>query len=315
MITLKSYILNEGEIGNLKNVCFIRHYTTLGGLLSILKDGKIKANESEGDWDWDEYDIGPDKVVSFHDSRYDPEITEILWANDHRTRLAGTQTLGLHSGEICAFIEYQFDILPQKIKEQATHIKMIEHFVDEFVELWNEFAVEYKGCKDLTEYYSLEDIPGHYSKKECESAIELLNRKNLKEFYSSDTKALLNAAINDDKKTVLKILKEHGWKSGDEENPVWWTLVKSTRYNFLMYVANRFLGESDYMIQNEIRIACDMPINLKGCTIHFFEGMADDITRRNPKLQKTYDKVMEELSRRNNVEIYKPGDDYSLIEN
>ena len=132
--------MNEAHIKDLKGVRYIRHYTTLRGLSQIVQQGYIKAQKSEGDDDWAGYNIGPAKVVSFHDTRTDPEIENMKTCNDNNIWLEETNTLGLHWDSICAFIEYNFDILPENIQKNADFIRILEHYVPEFCELWNKIC-------------------------------------------------------------------------------------------------------------------------------------------------------------------------------
>ena len=139
-------VLNEANIGDLKNVRYIRHYTTLQGLDSILKCGYIKAGKSIGVSDWVGYDVTSEDVVYFHDARTDPELINILDCNDKKEVLWTTETLGIHEEQICCFIEYNFDLLPKKIKKKADFMKILEVIVPQFCEKWN------TACK-IKEYF------------------------------------------------------------------------------------------------------------------------------------------------------------------
>ena len=141
MISLTDYILqklNEGKVDGLKNVSTIRHYTTFAALKSILSKGYIEARESKGDEDWEDYNLGEKKVVSFHDLRTDPEWDNILRYNKDKMSLDGkTQTLGLHGDKVCACIEIDFDKLDKIIQDKAHLLNIYGQKADEFVNFWN----------------------------------------------------------------------------------------------------------------------------------------------------------------------------------
>ena len=128
-----------------------------------------------------------------------------------------------------------------------------------------------------------------------------------------DQEKLLDAAIADDKKLVFNILKQHGWKNGDEYCGFLKHYGEWEDHTFLDYIQKRFLKSNHNPINIEIRMACDMPINIKGCTIYFFKGMADYIYKQDNFGYQPYMKLLDKLQSMSNVEIYRPGDDYSLI--
>ena len=141
MLSLRNLIiqsLNEGKVDGLKDVSTIRHYTTFAALKSILSKGYIEARESKGDEDWEAYNLGEKKVVSFHDSRTDPEWNNILRYNKDKMSLDGkTQTLGLHGDKACACIEIDFDKLDKLIQDKAHLLNIYGQRADEFVNFWN----------------------------------------------------------------------------------------------------------------------------------------------------------------------------------
>ncbi|MCH5167922.1 MAG: hypothetical protein J1F35_08595 [Erysipelotrichales bacterium] len=142
MISLREFIrqqLNEGKVDGLNNVTVIRHYTTFAALKSILSKGYIEPRESKGDSDWDAYDIGEKKVVSFHDSRTDPEWKNALEYNKDKLSFDGrTHTLGTNAKKICACIEIDFDKLDKLIQDKAHLLNIYGQKADEFVNFWNE---------------------------------------------------------------------------------------------------------------------------------------------------------------------------------
>ena len=332
MRSLSSYI-SEGEIGNLKGIRFIRHYTTLKGLLSILKDGKIKANESEGDIQWSNlaYDLGSKQVVSFLDSRYDDEKEYLVVANDNDTTMSDTWALGLHIDEVCAYIEYNFDKIPQDILNKATFIKFLEEAVPGYTEAWNEMIEtidefdlkkNIKTSEDFADFIN-NDIFNRgvaynwhhayqYDKKDIKAIMSVIKRRNLKAYSDYDTKALLNACILDNKQEILSILKSHGWKKGDEENFYILEMLPKIEYeigtldesNFLDYINVKYFRTiKKYIVPGEIRIACDIPLKIPGCTIHIFNNVAKAVAK-NMNDEGLYDLLMKELSKHNNIKIH-----------
>lgn len=342
-------LLSEGNIGYLNNIKTIRHYTTLSGLVSILKDGCIKAQESEGDVQWEtlDYDLHSDIVVSFLDSRYDDELQILKTANKNKDIMQDTMVLGLHLNEICAYIEYDYDSLPKHIQDKAGFINFLEQAVPGFTEGWNymietienwELDKNINSIEDFASYVSDRnnpdyDLPGccskwksfyedakawtrniHYGeqyKKQYEKdiidTIRVIKRHNLKAFSDYDTEVLLNACIADEKDVVLNLLKSHGWRKGDENNPYLIALmpemgdfmtVPDDKTNFMKYIAIKYFKNSrKYNIHGEIRIACDIPINLSGCTIHIFDNVAK-VVAENANDINLYDKLMEMISNR-----------------
>jgi len=341
-------ILTEGNIGYVKDILTIRHYTTLSGLLSILKDNCIKAQQSDGDEQWEDMaDIGENTVVSFLDSRYDDEKQYLASANKNNTTMKNTSVLGWHLNEICAYIEYDFDSLPQNIRDKADFVKFLETAIEAFVEGWNwmiktiedwELDKNINSIEDFESYVSDRDNPDYdlpgccfrwhdvyddakgwtrnihfgeqYKKqyeKDINDIIHVIKRHNLKAFSDYDTETLLNACIADDKDTILTLLKSHGWRKGDENNPYLIKLfviceeaesLASYEINFLKYIAVKyFRSSSKYIPQGEIRIACDMPINLPGCTIHIFDNVAK-VVAKNANDISLYDRLMEIMSNR-----------------
>lgn len=310
-------ILTEGSIGDLKNIKKIRHYTTLRGLTSILDDGYIKAQESEGDaqWDYRGYDdveLGTNKkVVSFLDARYDNEKGFLEKANRENDRMQDSWVLGLHIDEICAYIEYDFDKIPQNILDKAVFIKYLENAVPGYTDAWNymietieEFNLRktIKTREDFEKFIHQDGLINYGAAwnwhdayqyvdadDEVQEIIDVIRKRKLKSYSEADTKALLDACIVDDKKAVLSILKAHGWKKGDDQNYYILEMLPKTdtmfgtidNCNFLDYINTKyFKSDKKYIIPGEIRIACDIPLNIPGCTIHFFRNTASCIAYR-----------------------------------
>ena len=145
--------------------------------------------------------------------------------------------------------------------------------------------------------------------------VDMLLKNKLKSYSHADEKALLQAAIDDNEKLIFNILKQHGWKNGNEDLPYFFQLCDWENHTFTEYLQKRFLKTNDEKVNIEIRIAHDMPINIKGCTIHFFQGVADYIFNNSNTFDYyDYENFITRLVDMPNVEIYEPGDDYSLFE-
>lgn len=320
-------ILTEGNIGDLKNIKKIRHYTTLEGLLSILNDGYIKAQESEGDvqWDYRGYDgveLGTSKVVSFLDSRYDNEKDFLEDANKNNETMLETWVLGMHVEEICAYIEYNFDKIPQNILDKAVFIKYLENAVPGYTDAWNrmietieEFNLRktIKTREDFEEFIHQDGLINYGAAwnwhaayqyvdadDEVQEIIDVIKKRKLKPYSNADTKALLDACIVDDKKAILSILKAHGWKKGDDQNYYILEMLPKTdtmfgtvdNCNFLDYINTKyFKSDKKYIIPGEIRIACDIPLNIPGCTIHIFDNVAK-LVAENTEHEDLYNRLM-----------------------
>lgn len=137
MKSLLSYIY-EAQIDGLKDVKIIRHYTTGSALKSILKLGYIEERESQGDSDWEGYDLYDYKVVSFHDARLDPERDTFIDCNNAKLSLDGyTPTLGLHCKKVCACIEIDYEKLPKLIQDRTHLLNIYKKKAEEFVNCWN----------------------------------------------------------------------------------------------------------------------------------------------------------------------------------
>ena len=134
---------NEYKIENSKyDVKEIRHYTTLKGLLSILKLGYLRPHKSRGDRDFSEFLSEDDmKAISFLDANIDTEIEYILKQNDIKGTMNGlTDHLALHMDKIAAMIAVDLDKY-----ENPEDIKLLGNFkyaADAFIEGWND-AIEY----------------------------------------------------------------------------------------------------------------------------------------------------------------------------
>ena len=295
-------VINEGKVLDLPGVKKIRHYTDLYGLTQILDKGILLANDSVGDEDWARYDIGEYKVVSFHDDRYDPEKKEIKKCNEDGEYLGNTRTLGLHMYDICACIEYEYDKLPDNIKNKATIIKILEEFIRQFQGIWNRmciFAAEYKMFlikhnldtmlpEKKNDEVSIQFIDfmldtGFFistgKNKDFIEAIKFFERKDLKPIKNEDRKQLLEYAIKRDRRLVGILLK-HGWQTNDYDMQLYKELVPWKNHDFLTYVAIQIQGKKrNDKIPIEVRIASDIPIDIPGCTVHIFKGMIDGIMK------------------------------------
>ena len=255
-------VINEGKVVDLPNVKTIRHYTTLDNLIDILKDGFLLPNASKGDRDWMGYDIGANKVVSFHDSRYDTEWKRMLECNKMQMSLYSTKTLGLHMEEICACIEYDYDALPDDIKEKSTYIMFLKRWVPIFTKTWNMMIEISKSVNG-----SFED----------DQMREFAARKNLKKYSTEESEELLDAAIHRRTQRMVNILLAHGWKKRDEKIMLYKFMSGSGANNFLEYIATHVGGKRQSKIPIEIRIASKVPIQLPCCRIYLFEGMVTGI--------------------------------------
>lgn len=201
MISFKEFIkqqLNEGKVDGLKDVSIIRHYTTGENLLGILDSGYIEARESPGDRDWENFDIGPKKVVSFHDARTDPEYGICLTFNDKNESIGWTHTLGTQKEKICACIEIDYDKLDKLIQDKAHLLNIYGQKVDEFVNFWNFIADNkeniikmYKGLFDCIDYL----LDGVINNKNSEEFKTLNN--GFKEYYRLSKNNVLKQKIHE----------------------------------------------------------------------------------------------------------------------
>lgn len=285
-------ILNEGKILDLPGIKKIRHYTTLTGLLNIMKDGYIMPNESHGDNDWWKFDIGVDRVVSFVDSRYDSEIKELCYSNEMGWPMHKTQKLGLHMEEICAMIEYDYDKLPDDIKRQSTIIKLLETIVPDFTWQWNrlcEIAEDYKENENNLKNYWPNFILN--SKKHKADLLDIITRDNLKPYTKEEEDKLLEYAIKRKTVPMLNMMLAHGYHKKDEKKD-FLRLGQDTPISFLDYIARHVTGTDRREIPIEIRIAAKMPLDIPGCTIHYFDGVGQAVSENEDQYDE-YDELVE----------------------
>ena len=135
------YDKSFATVDNLPDVKTIRHYTTMSGLAGILKDKRIKANESAGDADWSHMILQDKNVVSFLDSRADSEMESCIQRNKFNGTLNGyTSHLALHMNKICACIEIDYDKLEPYLERKMRTLNELEQSVHNYVERWNEAA-------------------------------------------------------------------------------------------------------------------------------------------------------------------------------
>ncbi len=251
MKSLQDYIF-EGQVDALKDVKIIRHYTTGSALRSILKNGYIEARESEGDDDWEAYDLFDTKVVSFHDKRTDPEWNQFIRNNARGISMEGqTPTLGLHHKKVCACIEIDYDKLPE-LMQQKTHLlniygQMAEDFanywnfhVDQIVKDKNGFVTFY-ACRTEILQLCLDVAEGKYN-KELEYALDLLhNQYDIKERWDDEkAKSLV--------KEFEKIFRKHYPQKDLYEE------IKGYSYNknrFICYETSRYFMVLPYASFND----------------------------------------------------------------
>ena len=287
MKSLTQYI-QEANIGGLKNVKFIRHYTTGDGILNILKDGLIKANESTGDIDWKKYDLTNDKVVSFHDIRTDPEWNMMIKSNNEERDLLGTHTLAIHRDKICACIEFDYEKLDNSIIDKASIINKYGVMADRFCNYWNALVNGIKTGK-ITKPNKMSIVYAIHSGYEDE-ALMFFKRKNLHIITDKERKEFIDNVTFWNISWIINFMKNHGWQPEDTKRGVWqFAHEYYTDQDFVVddndneiktdVTIGRWLDEivksnSDILDKNvEIRISSDIEIDKNNCTIKIFDGI------------------------------------------
>ena len=186
MKTLTQYVY-EAQVDGLKDVKIIRHYTTGAALKSILKSGYIEARESEGDDDWEAYELFDTKVVSFHDVRTDPEWDRFIENNKRKLSMDGyTPTLALHMKKVCACIEIDYDKLPELMQQKTHLLNIYGQKAEDFANYWNFYVdkivkdkngfVAWYACKEEILQLCKDIAEGKYN-KEMEEALDLLHNE------------------------------------------------------------------------------------------------------------------------------------------
>ena len=152
-------LLREYNIEGTKyNVDKIRHYTTMKGLLSILKLGYLRPHKSKGDRDYSFLSDEEKYAVSFLDSNIDTEYDTVLYQNFKQGTIANdTYHLALHMHKIAVMIE--IDLNKYKSPED---IKLMSNFKNNnlfFIDNWNQ-TVEWLKVRER-------DINLHYEATEA----------------------------------------------------------------------------------------------------------------------------------------------------
>lgn len=294
-ILTEKYSPKLGKIGYLNKVKYIRHYTTAEGLAGMLYDGYIAPNMSEGDADWHRYEMYGKEVVSFHDARYDPEWNNINDANFEGSELSTTKTLGLHIGDICACIEYDFTNLPADIQQHCGLIDILKTYVEDFYKAWNqciELASIVNKPEDILEFEPnvKSYISSNEKQKEKQLNEEFAFLKKLKgiKFSEKDCDDLFRFAASRQTSLLISKLLKIGWDKGDEKSKLYQyyielykalgeeSLGSDIKSDFLSYIAKHIAKSINDKINIEIRFDTKIPLQYAKRII-VFDGIVNHI--------------------------------------
>lgn len=223
-------LLREYNIEGTKyNVDKIRHYTTMKGLLSILKLGYLRPHRSKGDRDYSFLSDEEKYAVSFLDSNIDTEYDTVLYQNFKQGTIANdTYHLALHMHKIAVMIE--IDLNKYKTPED---IKLMSNFKGDylyFIDNWNKVLESLKTRKN--------DVILHHD------AVEAYKKGDVRTYEK-----LLNQMSDDYHSWFLECRKPHTWESDN-------SFVKGDERRYQDFMKYRFKSMTDNM-KSQLRSYCE----------------------------------------------------------
>lgn len=225
MMKLREYNIE----GTKYNVEKIRHYTTLKGLLSILKLGYIRPHKSRGDRDYSFLSDEEKNAVSFLDSNIDTEYDTVLYQNFKQGTIKNdTFHLALHMDKIAAMIEIDLD----KYKTPED-IKLLGNFKSNytfFLDNWNQ------EIKNLN--VKRKDVILHHN------AVEAYKKGDI-ETYNDCVSQMSDHYQN----WFLECRKPHTWESDN-------SFVRGDEKRYQDFMKYKFVPMTD-TLKSQLKSYCD----------------------------------------------------------